>query len=208
MKSSKCLNNIETNIEQTEKSVKKFSELFAPNSDENAAEGFSSKLAKQTALHIRKTTQDNEDRENNVILFRVTEPEAEDGNGRKIKDKAFFDELCTVALGINKIELANITRIGTKPSTENSKRPIKVAFKTLFDKRKFMSSLVKLKELDSTSIYRRINISHDLSPEMRHETKKLLKQAYDKNQASPDNDFLWKVRGPPCSPRLVKVNKV
>ena len=142
------------------------------------------------------------------MLFRVTEPEAVLGNARKSEDQEFFDKFCTDALEINKIELKNITRIGAKSNSNDSKRPIKVAFKTVFDKRKFMSSLVKLKELDDSSIYKNINISHDLSPEMRAETKKLLKQAYDKNQAAPENDFLWKVRGPPCSPRLVKIKKI
>ena len=205
-KTTKKLTNIDENIESTQKHVKKFSELFGPESGSKSTEGFSSSLAKQTALHLQKTVHQNEDREKNIIIFGVKEQEDEEVQVKKEKDNKFFNDMCTNALDIRGMSIRNIVRIGKKPDDIQSKcRPLKVSFEDTFDKRKFLASLYKLKDCDA---YKKVNVTQDQSPEQREETKKLLKIAYDRNQQNETASFLWKVRGPPWGQRLVKRNKL
>ena len=207
-KTAKNLTKIDTTIQSTEKSVKKFADFFTADSGPKSAEGFSSSLAKKTAFHLQKSVQQTEDRENNAIMFAVPEQTSASPDERKEKDTNYFKQFCEQALGIDNIPLENIQRIGKRPEDiTSSSRPLKICFGTAFDKRKFMASLRNLKNLEPESEFRKVNISHDLSQEQRDETKKLLKTAYDKNQEKTDQSFLWKVRGPPWNLKLVKVKK-
>ena len=203
-KTSTNLCNIDENIEATGKSVKKFAELFNSDDVTKSAEGFSSSLAKQTALHFKKTVKEDEDRGNNIIMFGVTEQTDEDAEARKSKDVKFFQDMCMDALEIEKIPVKNIVRIGKK---SDKTRPLKVMFGTAFEKRKFMASLRKLNGLDEENPFKKVSINHDLSPDQRDSVKKLLSTAYERNKDNTDADFLWKVRGPPWNQQLVKITK-
>ena len=66
-----------------------------------------------------------------------------------------------------------------------------------------MTNLYKMKEAPAN--LKGIQIRHDLAPDDRTLTKSLLKQAYDKNQSEKPQNFLYKVRGPPQAPRIVKM---
>ena len=98
-----------------------------------------------------------------------------------------------------------IVRLGKKVNDdENPKiRPIKISFSTAFDKRNFLSNLYKLR--DAREELKEVRIQQDLSPNERELTKSLLAEAYNKNQTENPNNFLYKVRGPPQAPRIVKV---
>ena len=78
---------------------------------------------------------------------------------------------------------------------------MKVCFSNSLDKRKFYSSLSKLKEAPAD--LENIRIQHDLSPEEREKTKQLLAEAYAKNQTEEPVGFLYKVRGPPNAIRML-----
>ena len=172
-KTVKNLTKIDSTIQSTENSVKKFADFFTADSGPKSAEGFSSSLAKKTAFHLQKTVQQSEDREKNAIMFAVPEHSSKDPEERKQNDTKYFQEFCKEALGIESIAAEKIQRIGKRPEDiTSSSRPLRISFGTAFDKRKFMASLRNLGDLDSESAYKKVNISHDLSPEQRDETKK------------------------------------
>ena len=81
-------------------------------------------------------------------------------------------------------------------------RPIKVIFPTSWEKRKFLTSLNKLKD----SPYEELHVAHDMNQEDRDRNKALLDEAYKRSEAleKPCN-FRYKVRGPPWAQKIVKV---
>ena len=106
------------------------------------------------------------------------------------------------------IETSKIVRIGRQrtPSldeTRSKPRPVKVCFKSVLDKRKFLSNLYHLKQ--AADPFKAVQINHDLTDEDRNLTKQLLTEAYNKNQSEKPDNFLYKVRGPPGAIKLVKV---
>ena len=66
----------------------------------------------------------------------------------------------------------------------------------------FLLSLKKLKDNDR---YKDIRVANDMSEEDRAANKRLLKEAYQKNQDEKPTDYKYKVRGPPHDLKIVKV---
>ena len=181
-----------------------WSEIVAGNQGE-VKESFVSTVAKQVVNHTNQVIADRDNRENNIILFNAKESESQSSDDRKKHDKGIFDNICSVV--VDKIlPIDKIVRLGRKTTDNDGKskiRPIKVCFTTVFDKRKFLANLYKLG--DASEELKAVRIQHDLSPDEREITKNLLAEAYNKNQSENPTNFLYKVRGPPQAPRVVKV---
>ena len=92
--------------------------------------------------------------------------------------------------------------IRLRRTQEKYERPIKVSFKLLWEKRKLLSSLYKLK---SDENFKNISVQHDMTQDERRENKRLLKIAYDQNQSDKSTGYRWKVRGPPWGMKITKV---
>ena len=210
--SSSTLTSIRENIESTEKNVKTFAELFHDKSGESSAKSFTRNLAQHTAAQIQKNVTEQEDRARNIIIFGVKESDGTIPKQRKDEDTRFFKSMCD-ALCIdhqNETLTTNIVRIGKKSAENKEKnRPMKISFSNTWHKRTLLSKLYILRdeEFKNTPLGK-IKVAHDLSPEQREVTKSLLKEAWEKNEANPGATFLWKVRGRPTDPVLVKRPKV
>ena len=181
-----------------------WSDIVAGNQG-GVKESFVSTMAKQVVNQTNQVIAERDNRENNIMLFNVKESNSQSPEERKEDDKGIFEDICRVVVD-KVLPINKIVRLGQKTTNNdgNSKvRPIKVCFTTGFDKRKFMSNLYKLK--DATEELKTIRIQHDLSPDERELTKTLLAEAYNKNQSENPTNFLYKVRGPPQAPRVVKV---
>ena len=119
---------------------------------------------------------------------------------RKKHDQGIFDDICHVVVN-EVLSIDKIARIGKKTTDNDGKskiRPLKVTFTTVFDKRKFLSNLYKLR--DASAELKAVRIQHDLSPDERELTKTLVAEANDKNQSEKPTNFLYRVRGPPQAP--------
>ena len=162
---------------------------------------------------------DRQSRERNVIIFNAVESDAEDPQDRVHHDQGVFDELCR-HLMIGNLKIDKVTRIGKKQDKQSSteaviedgeivsdesvkSRPMKVTFSSVFDKRRFFTTLWKLK--DAPDNIKHLRIQHDLEKQEREVTKRLLKEAYNKNQAENPQNFLYRVRGPPYAQKIVKI---
>ena len=128
-------------------------------------------------------------------------------NGDKTKtvkenvgDIAFYTKLCKEVLTMRDIAEVKAVRLGSKQSDKC--RPLKISFLNIWDKRKFLSSLPKLKNQVK---YKDVRVAHDMSIEDRHENAKLLKQAYEMNKKEQPKEFKYKVRGPPWEMKIVKI---
>lgn len=191
----------------------KWSDIAAkiPSSDTN----FASNIAKQVVDHSNKVKSDRESRENNVIIFNADESTSGEAVSRKQHDQQVFNNICNHVLE-QTLPVKNILRLGKRqeavPANSDNKtaeqapptpRPIKVCFNNNFDKRKFLANLYKLD--DATTDLKKISVKHDLSPDERQQSKELFTEAQRKNDTEKPVDFLYKVRGPPHSLRIVKV---
>ena len=132
-----------------------------------------------------------------VLIFNV-----EDKNSTKDSDKVFFKNLCETTLEMESTPEVELTRVPIK--TSKYFKPIKVSFATIWEKRKFLSLLFKLKSDENT---KKIRVAHDMCLEDREENKKLLDQAYQKNITENPTKFRYKVRGPPWEQKIVKVHQ-
>ena len=205
----KAVKNEFENIEKAQTTQSRlWSDIVADNQDGvKVRESFVSTMAKQVVNHTNQVIADRDNRENNVILFNAKESNSESSDDRKKHDKGIFDNICQVVVN-QLLPIDKIVRLGRKTTDNDGNlktRPIKVCFTTGFDKRKFLSNLYKLS--DARDELKSIRIQHDLSPDERELTKNLLAEAYNKNQDEKPSNFLYKVRGPPQAPRVVKVYK-
>ena len=152
-------------------------------------------LAKKLLNDEKTLSEDRKERENNIIMFNVTENET-----HKTDDTIFSQQLCKDTMEIESIPEVKMNRIGEKHG--NRDRPLKVTFTSTWDKRKFLARMFKTKSVEK---YDNLRVAHDMSKEDREENKRLLKLAYEQNINEKPSDFRYKVRGPPWRMRVVKV---
>lgn len=145
--------------------------------------------------------KDKVSRTNNIIIYRV--PEEGDINERAKRDREFCLNLVKDALEVEIVEedIKAVFRLGKKGE---SCRPLMVQFRTSITKNRVMESLYKLK--DAETKYKQISITHDMTKEERIECKSLVEQA-KKKQLEETGEFLWRVRGPPSSLKIIKIAK-
>ena len=128
-------------------------------------------------------------------MFNVQESNTDEN-----EDISYFKSMCQRILGMETAPEVKLTRIGEK--RPDHARPIIISFTDSWDKRKFLSSLYKLRLNES---YNKITVAHDMCEADRAENKRLLKQAYQKNLDEKTTTFKYKVRGPPWNLKIIKV---
>jgi hypothetical protein len=156
-------------------------------------------LAKEVLNNQKQLSVERDEREKNIIVFGVEDKDKKVESPEE--DKAFFKTMCLSALELDEAPEVKIIRI--KDSNPNHTRPIKVTFDSIWNKRKFLSSLFRLKGLDK---YRNVRVAHDMCIADREENRKLLQEAYKKNQEEKPTSFKYKVRGPPWAMKIIKVS--
>jgi hypothetical protein len=95
-------------------------------------------------------------------------------------------------------------KFSSEKHKEGKTRPIKVILHTKECRDKVMRNLYKLGESDSI-IIKKAQLGYDLNEEERDEVKKKLEEA--KALTSSQDDFFWKVRGPPWAMWLKREKK-
>ena len=134
-------------------------------------------------------------------MFKVPECNSETADDRKKADQGFVERFSTSGLSLAQVPSATCHRVGTR-SAEKC-RPLKVCFSTVAEKRLFLSNLKELKGKDE---FKDVSVSHDMCEEDKLEKKKLLKEAYQKNQADTSKNFTFKVRGRPGEMYIAKIS--
>ena len=193
---STSITNAAKTLSNTKFPTESYADKVGSNS-ESATVNMMTNLAKQMLDKQTTLSVEREKREKNVLMYNV-----DDKSTDKDADKTFFQNLCEKTLEMDSTPEAELTRIPTK----NPKyfKPVKVQFKSIWDKRKFLSNLYKLK-LDEKM--NSIRVAHDMCQVDRDENKKLLEKAYQQNIHEKPKDFRYKVRGPPWEQKIVKVTQ-
>jgi hypothetical protein len=150
-------------------------------------------VLKEVGTAKQSTGQNNpEDRDQSIIIHRAEESKSSSQEGRRQEDKDMFITLCNDVLDIQEIEIKKNFRLGGRPE-EGKCRPLKVVLSSREDKTTFMKSLGRLR--DAGEPYNNLSITNDLTRDEREENRKRVAEA--KQKTEEDDEFVWKVRGPP-----------
>ena len=181
----------------TEENVEKKSYSQALMKNVEVKQEMISKMAREVVKEANSKSYDRSQREKNIIVFNMKESSEKDG------DKHFIKKLFQ-HLKLEEESVAEFFRLGKK--AEDKMRPLKMVFKDVEDKKKFLSSLHKLSKAPED--LKSIQVHHDLSISERDQLNVLLKKAKSLNEErNDDDDFVYKVRGPPQAFKIVKLQK-
>lgn len=164
-------------------------------------------IMQETLAKQEREKVEQEQRENNIILFRVEESTEVKADDRVQEDKNFVDEFCQEGLLLvdNEVTIKNVIRLGPKPTKEKpNPRPLKVILEDKTDKIQIFRRLRHLPEADKK--FKSISVSHDYSAESRRIIKEKIKEAkaIDGDDAK---DFVYLVRGSASDIRIQKKRK-
>ena len=162
------------------------------------------KIMKETLQQQEQEKEDNEKRENNLVLFNVPESKLETPKERESVDLQVFLHFCEEGLRIDLDEnqIEKVIRIG-KVSNEGSPkpRPLKIVLKEKRDKINIFRSLRNLKESHST--LQLISVSHDYSRQTREKINSMIEEAKKKDGDDSIN-YRYTIRGTASQLQLQK----
>ena len=152
--------------------------------------------------HAKEKAQD-EERQRNIIIYRLPESDDDDQDKRKDYDKSLFEKLSKNELGIAGVKPTKIIRLGRRDPELT--RPLLVTTPTVMDKRRIMASLNKLK--NASEDFSNISVSNDLTKEERQERQNLVLEAKCKQEEDGQNQRPFRIRGPPGKMRIVWIEE-
>ena len=188
----------------TEAEVKKIIKEAQKATDKESGDG---NVSEQVDIAVKELS-DRKSRENNIIIFNVPEPKTVMKADRLAKDSANFKILLDHVGMTNSIDTyidEETIRFGEKSTTKS--RPLQIKFKENKDKQEFMQSLSKLRTLADTSDLKKITIINDMTRLERDNEKKLVDEMKMKNEAQPQGEYCFRVRGPPWDRKVVEIRK-
>lgn len=146
--------------------------------------------------------KDRENREPNMVMFKVPESDNEKAEERLMEDTNMVLKVCQEICEseLQEQDIKKVVRLGKKE--EGKTRPILICLRDKELKRPIFRNLSKLSEAEEP--FKNIRVIHDTTPLERKEAKNLLTQAKEKTQQS-EGKWFYKVQGPPWAKRLVRV---
>ena len=126
------------------------------------------KIMKETLQQQEQEKEDNEKRENNLVLFNVPESKLGNPKERENEDLQVLNQFCAEGLRVqmDESQIDKVLRLG-KFSNEDAarSRPLKIVPKEKKDKVNIFRALRKLKQAELQ--FQRISASHDYSRQTR-----------------------------------------
>lgn len=164
-----------------------------------------SKTVKKEAVTIViDEMNERKSRENNLIIFGFYENQSEVRQERIDHDIQQVKELykaCKIQLDTTSIKKTG--RLG-KFNNEKRDRPLLVTLSSVESKLVLFKNIHRIRELTE---YEKVNVSNDLTKAEREKEKQLWQEAKKLQLNDKSGDFIYKVRGPPWTRRVTKLNK-
>ncbi|VDI18485.1 Hypothetical predicted protein [Mytilus galloprovincialis] len=156
-----------------------------------------------TVTTVLEEINERKTRENNLIIFGITENESENKQERIEHDVENIVQLFKDAKITLDIENIRKTQRLGKYDKEKTNRPLLVHLKSIDSK---LTLFRNMHYIRSYPKYQKVNVSNDLTKSEREEEKRLWAEA-KKLQENNSGDFLFKVRGPPWARKVVKIKR-
>lgn len=166
----------------------------------------SSNIEKSVEMSVSEI-RDSSRREKNVIIHGVRESPEDSPDARKEEDSKYVSDLINF-VEAERDSFSSVVRLGRKKDDSNKPRPLKVVFKTVDSKKSLMKNLSKLKSTNSSSIFHKISVTHDMTLAEREMNKSKVEEARDRARLDDSGNFTFVVRGPPWDRRVVKLPKI
>jgi hypothetical protein len=93
----------------------------------------------------------------------------------------------------------------SESSVHTKPRPMKVTFTHTDVKKSFMKQLSKLKDIDESSPFKNISISHDMTKNERDQNKAMFEETKRLNTEEKSGKHRHIVRGPPWARKITRV---
>lgn len=151
-----------------------------------------------------KEIADRKNRENNIILYNLKEPNTLIKTERETADR----DLITTMLNQLQIEteeeytIDRVIRLGAKHAQpEENPRPARVILSNLEAKKQILKNWYKFKE-SNDELVKKIALSNDLTPKDRQKEKDLVQEKHQKN-LKVETGWKYIIRGQPGDRKLV-----
>ena len=200
------LDEITKNQEEVPENMKKtWADIASQNVNPATAPESFRNIVKETIVENERAQIDRENREPNLILYRVDESTLANPEERKRADEEYFNTLCEEVLDIGEVPVLQCTRLGKKSEGEDAgPRPMKIVLANKTDKPVIFRNLRKLKEAEDK--FKKVSISNDYSEEERAAIKQKVDEAKKKTGEESKN-WVFRVRGPPWNLTVIKTRK-
>ena len=142
-------------------------------------------------------------RKNNMIIFKLDEPDTNLKEERAKLDVEAIVKMCS-EIGVDeftKEDIITTTRLGKK-SENVTPRPLLVKLKEAKVKKELFMRLQTLAEVDE---YKDVSVNHDLTMKQRQEYKKLCQEASKKENDDNSGKWRYRVRGPPWAWHIKRI---
>ena len=154
------------------------------------------KIMKETLQQQKQEKEDNEKRENNLVLFNVPESKFGNPKEKENEDLQVFHQFCAEGLRVqmDESQIDKVIRLG-KISNEDAARPrpLKIFLKEKKDKVNIFRALGNLKQAELQ--FQRISFSHDYSRQTREQINSMIDEAKKKDGEDSIN-YRYTIRGP------------
>ena len=153
--------------------------------------------------------RERKERENNIVIFGITEQPEHDGGRRMEADTTAVEDLLEVC-GVQKshqVKPKKVIRLGKRPTESQANtgtsRPVLVCFEAPTMKKAIFKNIRKLKDHEHLSS---VQIRNDLTKCERERERKLYEDA-KKKESDEAEEYIYRVRGPPWSRKIVRLPK-
>lgn len=159
---------------------------------------------------VMSEISERKNRERNIVVFGVSDQTAQSGIERKKQDLVEIQKVFSACrVGLKEDEVLRISRRVNYKNPEGdretctSKRPILVVLESMLLKRDLFRNISNLR---SNEEFTGIHVSNDMPHNERRAEKKLRDEAKEKEEKS-SREFIFRVRRPPWTRRIVKIAK-
>lgn len=144
-------------------------------------------LVKNEWGRVRRDDEDERNRRNNFIVFKVPESTSRTSTERQEQDMQYIKALIMDGLGIRgTLEISKLYRLGKRNENELDKpRPVLVRMNSETDKDEIMKNLSKLKSAEHK--YKSLSVAHDLTPQQRANIKEKIQEVKNIEPARNNN---------------------
>jgi hypothetical protein len=183
--------------------TKSFADILKGDSECTSVKGVFREVITEQRKEQVKEDEAKEERQKNIIIYKLGEEQVMDREARYLKDKDIIQKILT-HLDLEEIEPKAILRLGNfdlQKHKDGKIRPIKIILHTKECRDHIMRNLYKMSNLQDESI-KIAQLGYDLSEEERDVIKKTVDEA--KTLSNSSTEFFWRVRGPPWALWLKK----
>lgn len=160
-------------------------------------------LIKSTCKKAVTEQKQDENRPNNIIIYRAVEKQENNPDERNKNDQAMVNEMLeTLETDTKPVQIMRLGKYNKDQAAQKT-RPLKVVFENSAAKDIVLRNAYKLK--NAPSHLNKVSLCYDLSEEERDHQKILASEADELSKNSETHDF--RVRGPPGNMEIKKFKR-